>query len=126
MDLFEQYRGSRYEVFTADGVIVLRHGECSPALDALIAPAREWAFITAWNPGSRRLAPEENARRQRELLGAVRQPSWKGEGKGDGWSEESVLIAGIARADALALGRRFGQLAILAGRAGEAAEVVAC
>jgi Protein of unknown function (DUF3293) len=128
-ELFDAYRTARYEVDSGDGKIVLRHGERCRPLEALLDPASpEWAFITAWNPRSEELAPEENQRRQQRLLGELGQRFriMPGAGVGDGWSEESVLVLGIARAEALLLGRRFGQLAILAGRLGEAAAVVAC
>ena len=128
--LFEAYRNARYEVFGADGIIVLKHGEASPALDALLGPhAREWAFVTAWNPASRKLSREENKLRHRELLKEVwpHYQTLPGSGGGEGWeSEESLFIVGISRGKAIELGRRFGQLAILVGSVGECAQVVAC
>jgi hypothetical protein len=51
-----------------------------------------------------------------------------GEGRDPGgqWhAEPSVLVAGIGRREARAMGRRFGQLAILVGHAGLPARLVA-
>jgi Protein of unknown function (DUF3293) len=132
-DVFEAYRKTRYEVQTPGGKVVLRHGERSPELDRLLdAPFPGWAFITAWNPGSNpRLSIDENRRRQQELEAALspRYRTFPGKGVGDDgrWPpEESVLVLGISRDEALRFGRQFGQLAILAGSRGEPAEVVAC
>jgi hypothetical protein len=132
-DLLEAYRRTRYQAQTPGGRIVLRHGEHSPALDRLLdAGSPGWAFITAWNPGSNpRLSLDENRRRQKDLEAALSQHYriFGGEGVGDDgrWpAEESVLVLGISREEALAIGRQFGQFAIVAGRRGEPAEVVPC
>jgi hypothetical protein len=132
-DLLEAYRKTRYEAQTPGGKIVLRHGAHSPELDRILdARFPGWAFITAWNPGSNpRLSIDENRRRQKELEAALspRYRTFPGKGVGDDgrWpAEESVLVLGISRGEALAVGRQFGQLAIVAGRLGEPAVVVAC
>ena len=52
-----------------------------------------------------------------------------GEGVGEDpkWQpEESALILGISRGEAVKLGRRFGQLAIVAGRCGRSARLIPC
>jgi hypothetical protein len=132
--LFEAYVATRYEVHLPlpTGTVALRHGEPCPALDALLRPdAPGWAFLTAWNPGSRRLARPENERRQALLVQALsgRYRLFHGEGRGDdgAWPPElSVLALGLPLAEALALGRKWGQLAVLAGRLGGPARVVLC
>ena len=112
------------------GTVVLRHGEPAPAVDALLEPAAPgWAFLTAWNPGSRRLSRPENERRQqalvRELSGRYRL--FHGQGVGDDWPAElSVLALGIPHGEALARGRAWGQLAVVLGNRGEPARVTAC
>jgi hypothetical protein len=88
--------------------------------------------LTAYNPASRKLDKEENVRRQRELIDAVRDRGLaflEGEGIGADtrWpAEPSILILGIESDAARALGRQFGQLAIVVGRAGQPARLVAC
>src|SRR5689334_10913097 len=77
--------------------IVLRIGERNAALHALLASrgVEEWAFVTAWNPRSQVLAPEENARRQQQLEAELAFPFLPGRGEGDdgNWlPERSVLI----------------------------------
>ena len=74
-------------------------------------------IITAWNPFSEVLDPEENDSRNLELqvalteLGATTRPAVGSSPSGD-WAEESFAVTGIDRAEALGLGRRFGQHAI--------------
>lgn len=96
---------------------------------ALLEP---WAFVSAWNPGSLQLPSEENARRARALEEEVGR-SWRFErGAGvpddpqDWAAEESLLIHGISRDEAVALGRRYGQNAIVAGAGGGPAELIFC
>jgi hypothetical protein len=132
--LWDAYRRTTYVAHTGHGEIRINPGRRSAALDRLLIEhrSREWAYLTAYNPASCRLPEEENARRQRELVDAVRDRGLAfldGEGTGEdtGWPPEpSVLILGIGLEDARALGRQFGQLAIVAGRIGERARLVAC
>jgi hypothetical protein len=75
---------------------------------------------------------EDNVRRQQELIKAVQDRGLAyldGEGIGEDatWpAEPSILILGIQADDARALGRQFGQLAIVVGRTGQPARLVAC
>jgi hypothetical protein len=132
--LFEAYRRTTFIAETPRGRLALRIGVRSAHLDALLASvgATTWAYVTAWNPGSVRRSDEENERRQRELAQGVADRgliAYTGEGIGDDgeWPREpSLLILGIARAQAIQLGRRFGQVAIVYGELGAAAELVFC
>ncbi|MBS2022979.1 MAG: DUF3293 domain-containing protein [Deltaproteobacteria bacterium] len=129
--LLELYEATRYDAHLPSGTVSLRHGQHHAALDALLDPdAPEWAFLTTWNPGSRRHARDENERRQRELIrqvsGRYKQFHGVGAAEDESWSELSTLVLGIALEDARALGRAWGQVAILAGRRGEPARVVLC
>jgi len=116
------------------GRLELRVGVPSRELDRLLdaARARSWAFVTAFNPRLRKLDPQENAERHSELVRRVANRGWvwyEGEGVPDQpcWDPEtSALILGIAKDDALALGREFGQLAIVSGVAGGAPKLLLC
>ena len=134
------YRATAYEALGPGVELDLRVDEQSAALDALLTSTGRisWAFLTAWNPRSQPLAPEENAERQRALWAALEASSGEGgepplllPGRGRGlegdWpAEESVLALGLPRAAALQLARRFEQHAFLGGRRGDFAELVWC
>ena len=130
--LVEAYESTRYEAHLPRGKVVLRHGEPAPALDALLEPGGpSWAFITAWNPGSLRLSRPENERRQRsltqQLSGRYRLFYGAGIGDDETWPPElSLLVLGIPHEEALALGRSWGQFAVLLGARGQVAQVTMC
>ena len=130
--LLELYEATRYEAHLPQGTVVLRHGEPAAALDALLDPAApSWAFLTAWNPGSRKLSRPENERRQKalmlELSGRFRLFHGAGIGDDAAWPPElSVLALGIPHREALERGRSWGQLAVLLGARGEPARVTPC
>lgn len=127
LELWRAYQSTSFCVGTGARPVCFRAGSRSSRLDALLARqgATRWAFITAWNPGSVPLSSVENARRHAELcaaVGAMGLATLEGEGIGrdPSWPpERSLLILGISRVRAVALGRHFGQLAIVAGRHGE-------
>jgi hypothetical protein len=138
-ELDEAYRATIYRVFVpGEAPIDVRVDGASSThaarLGALLARngVEVWAFITAWNPGSRQLSAEENAARHAELLQAIEAGGWPhfdGAGipaRADWSPEASLLVLGISRDDAVALGRRFSQNAIVAGRRGGAAELIYC
>jgi hypothetical protein len=130
--LRETYLRTAYVVRAPQGVHALRVGARHPAFDAELLAARAscWAFITAWNPGSLPRTAQENTRAQAELLQVVaglELVGWPAEGKADGggWREESVCVLDLESAGAVALGRRFGQLAVVIGQVGAAAQLLA-
>lgn len=89
-----------------------------------------WHGITAFNPYEAVLSPEENARRQRALAAHLAERAvvcWRGEGRSPGgrWREETLMVEGLRRADAVSVGRRFGQRAIFELTRGSL-HVVAC
>jgi hypothetical protein len=120
------YRATTYRIDAPEGPIRLRIGQPSPALDRLLGalPAAQWAFVTAHNPGSRRLGTQANQRRHAALKQEIDQRAlrhYPGQGVGDcgTWPpEESFLIVGINEETAIALGRQFGQAAVVVGEAG--------
>jgi hypothetical protein len=120
------YRATDYRVDDSPaGSFVLRIGEPSAAAGRLLAIHRqtEWAFVTAWNPGSVRLSDEENTRRMADLEQLVRLHGWRyyhghGVGRDGQWPPEpSLLIIGISAADAVGLGAEYGQNAVVVGGA---------
>lgn len=130
--LYDAYLQTTYTVETASETIKLRINKVSPALNALLRQhrANEWAFITAYNPRSQILTPEENQARQKRLIAELETRGYCylfGQGIGDAetWQPEaSVFIFNIRLDDALRLARQFEQNAILAGRAEDAPQLV--
>jgi hypothetical protein len=123
-DLQAAYLRTAYWVEARPQPIALRVGEHSLALDRILARQRSdrWAFITAWNPRSRLVAPWRNAAHQSQLLQALRCAGYRwlpalGEGDDPAWPPEpSVLVLGMSARDALRLARRFNQNAVVVGR----------
>jgi hypothetical protein len=126
LELWRSYERTRFCVNDGKQRICFMAGSKSRRLNALLerTGARTWAFISAWNPHSQPLAAAQNARRHAELVTTVAQrglDTLPGEGIGEdpAWPpEESLLVLNISRGEAVRLGRRFGQLAIVAGRRG--------
>lgn len=131
--LLQQYLASTYRIREGGREIVLHVGVRSAELAELLRSlhAASGAFITAWNPGSRPLAAEENLARnealRREAMAAGhRLLEGQGHSPGRDWCEESYLVVGIDRPRALALARRHGQLAFLFVNAEAVPELVIC
>lgn len=90
------------------------------ATRAVPAPAltRSWGIITAYNPMSRVLNPEENALRTIELIAELDQRSLPHSeavnAADDGsWPEPGRVVRGIDRDALLRLAHRFGQRAVV-------------
>ena len=129
-DLIAAYEDADYVVF-AEPELVLRIGEPSRRLDALLEEegAATAAFVTAANPRSEPRPAAQNAEvlaTLDKLVAAAGYPWRAGEGREPGgtWVEPSRLVIGIYRDNALALGRIFGQNAIVFVEKGAAPELV--
>lgn len=136
------YRATRYVATrpARDGgseSVCIRIGMPCAALDVWLDDAQvaEWAFVTACNPRSRVLSPEENRVRMAALvvdLGVIGWPMVHGLGEPEpaeasqaNWTAEpSVLVLGLSRAVALELAERYEQNAFVYGRRGGVAELV--
>lgn len=130
-ELEAAYRQTTYRVEDGAAQCALRIGATHPALEDLLTrlDVTTWAFLTAVNPGSAPLPPEENAQRQTALTEVVQARGWThfvGRSVGDAgdWEEPGLLVAGIPRAEAIVLGRKFGQNAIVVGERARAAELL--
>ena len=131
--LLKQYLASSYRIHEACRTVVFHVGVRSAELAALLGARglSSCAFLTAWNPGSRPLPREENDARAQALGRDVRaagQDLLEGQGRSPDrdWCEESCLVLGIDRARAIALARRYGQVAFLFIDARGLPELVLC
>jgi hypothetical protein len=132
LTLWKAYRDTTYVVALKEPILI-RIGWNPRRLRRLLQThnASEWAFITAWNPGSVTLPDAENARRNEALAAELRR-RWtilEGQGVGDDGvtpPEASFLVLGIPRNAAVAAARKHGQLAIVCGTLETRAELVPC
>lgn len=132
--LWRAYRRTRYCVDDGDRGFILRIGRPSSELAALYRRHGRHcaAFVMAWNPASAPPAdPEDNPRRLQALIAEIESrglPWLRGEGRSaEGtWAEPSVLVLGLERVEALALGRAWGQNAIVHAGADAVARLFAC
>ena len=131
--LNEAYRQTRFMADTPTHTICIRIGETNAELDSMLDTQGhdEWAYITAWNPGLKRLSEQENKQRQAQLETDLRSSDlafYYGEGiAADGSHREaSVLVIGISKEDAIQAGRKWDQSAIVYGQRGEAAQLLYC
>jgi hypothetical protein len=132
-ELAGAYARTIYRVFPPrHAPIDLRPGRACAALDQLLARhgAREWVFLTAWNPASVALPRWRNERRQRQLRrflrarGCVMWPACGIPAAGDWRAEASLFLPGTSQVLGLRMARRFGQNAILAGRRRQRAQLL--
>lgn len=118
--LLQKYLASLYCYRDAGDEIVIHVGVRSRELAALQRSrgVESSAYMTAWNPGSKALDKAENRSRNEDLrrdAQALGLAVLEGEGRSPArdWCEESFLILGITRESALALARKYGQVAFL-------------
>ena len=129
-NLIEAYESADYVVF-AEPELVLKIGEPSARLDALLESEQSStaAFVTAANPRSEKKSAAQNAAALAvldQVIAAAGYPWRAGEGREpDGsWREPSRLVIGIYRENAEALGRLFGQNAVVFVEKGAAPELL--
>jgi hypothetical protein len=117
--LIEAYKNTKYKIFEPS--IIIEIGKLNEDLDKLLLKynTNEWAFITAYNPYSRVLSNKENTDRHNELKElATNYVTFEGHGVGEdsSWEPElSLLIIGISKNEAINMGKKFEQNAIVYG-----------
>ena len=133
-ELWAAYRSTEFRASTHLGPVSIRVGERSQSLERLLADTGEtrWLFITAWNPASVELGDVENQERNRRLrvsldelvaqvfagVGLPAEPEWT--------PEESFLALGLTRAQAIFLGRQYGQNTVVWGEGEKPAALLDC
>jgi hypothetical protein len=126
--LLSAYAATDFVVFNHGEEWALKVGIAAPRIDALLDRfgTSRATIVTAFNPRSRVLAPEQNAARHGELvrlLEARGLPFLTGEGRdpsGHWIAETECVVFGISLEEGLALARRFDQNAVVFIERGEA------
>jgi hypothetical protein len=134
MECWRAYETTRFCVDDGARRVCFTQGSPSPRLQALLRrhDAVRWAFLTAWNPASVELSRADNDARQDDLKRDLVSSGYRwlpGEGVGvdpECQPEESLLVLGISGGKAVAVGRDFGQLAVVVGRRDGPARLVPC
>jgi len=110
------YRAAEYCVHGDGPCGVLRIGEASPWLDALLPDGAGAAFLTGWNPlgslqdpAANRAANARLAERARAL--GIASIAGTGRAPDGSWEEQSLLLVGLSATQAMELAREFRQLA---------------
>jgi hypothetical protein len=130
-------RAYRYTIYQVDDPLWrLRIGQQHPDFDRWLATqeVQTWGFITAYNPFSQVLAAYENAHRLDALHQELQQVGYRcylGRGLSadpdSTWEPEvSLLVLGIAQAEAIATGRRWQQNAVVWGQIGGLVQLCLC
>jgi len=130
--LLEAYLATCYEV--KDLGLKIKIGDSNWHLEEFLVDNNvfTWAFISAYNPYSQVFSPSENEARHLQLIEAVQKLDKVFiEGFGvpadEKWdAEKSLLILDIKRADAIFLGKKMEQIAVVCGRLGGVGELVIC
>ncbi|HLV60176.1 MAG TPA: DUF3293 domain-containing protein [Fredinandcohnia sp.] len=124
------YRATTYVAQDGETTLEIRVGAKTPALDERLRArgAREWAYITAYNPRSIPLSPAANEAAQARLemeLEARGVAFLRGASRpDDGSAPEASVLAFLPHEEAILLGRAFGQNAIVVGALGGPAELL--
>ena len=126
--LLTLYRESHYDVDLARGAVAtIRVGEPAPsAVVRWIGDSGIAFYMTACNPHSQSLPPEENEERLASLRALLDERGFaylEGAGHipGEIWREHCLLVRGISEADVADLVRAYEQNSIVVVRAGSPA-----
>jgi hypothetical protein len=119
-NLIQAYKNTKYKVFNPN--LIIEIGVMNYDLNELIGKnnASEWAYITAFNPYSKALSEIENNDRHLQLQEVTKSfLTYEGHGVGtdSSWEPElSLLVIGISKAEAILIGKKFEQNAIVYGK----------
>jgi len=127
-ELIQAYKETSFNIY--EPLITIKVDEKNIKLDELLKShnQHEWAYITAWNPYSELTSLKINQQRNQELKADLKKYIiFEGEGVGadPNWvPEQSFLVLGITREDAIKIGRNYRQNAIVVGSFQSVAELV--
>lgn len=127
-ELIQAYKETDFNVY--EPKFTIKVGQVNQELDRLLKMNNciTWAYITAWNPYSEltddRTNEEKNNQMRNDLTGYI---LFHGEGVGSDQSwqpEKSFLILGIALDEAILIGKKYRQNAIVVGKIHEEPQLI--
>jgi len=127
-DLLQAFLQTDYRILPRSEALGVMIGERHPRLDETVEQ-RHWAILTAYNPGARRDEGGANERRHQQLLAVIADagldflPACNRDRQGQWPDEPALLIIGAESDWLISQAQRLGQLAVVAGRPGDAAEL---
>lgn len=131
--LLQAYLNTDYQVYpTPSQTLHIRINQHNPALDQFLKGHQSWAYITAWNPNSKALPAAENEQRNRALIKELQTKGftyYPGEGvpaEGDWIPEASFLVIDLSKNNAIQMGRKHGQKAIVWGQVSAKGALLFC
>jgi hypothetical protein len=127
--LIQNYKETLYSV---DGLIdPIQIDHKHRELDHLLVEksVTTWAYITAWNPKSERRDDSVNFAANEKLKQDIRAMGYEtspgvGRDHHETWHEDSFLVLGISKEEAIELGKKYEQNAIVVGKLNQPAELV--
>lgn len=122
-ELEAAYKATTYRVFLPGGICDLRIGEACETLRCWLETAgcKQFAVITAHNPGSQATDDSVNAEQQAKLECDLLEGNYEpyaaeNQPDSDAWvAEESCFVPDLAVEDACALAADYGQNAVVCG-----------
>ena len=126
--LLEAYKATCYEIIQPKIAIYI--GKENEALQTFLKENEiiNWCFLTAWNPYSNALSQEENSALNESLrLDLKDYKILEAQGKdtiGNWPPELSFFVANISEAQAIALGKKYQQNAIVYGTINETPRLI--
>jgi len=126
-ELIEAYNATEYKVYSP--AIIITVGKLNKYLDQFLLENNktDWTYITSCNPFGRDCSEDENKNYYESLLQHVSSYKYyEGEGQGidTTWpAEKSILIIGISVSQAIEVGNKYNQNAILVGKYEQEAEL---
>lgn len=126
-ELIAAYNATEYRVYSP--AIIITVGKVNKELDKLLLENNEteWTYITSCNPYSRDCSVDVNKNYYESLLQHVSYYKYfEGEGQGidTTWpAEKSILIIGISVSQAIEIGNKYNQNAIVLGKYEQVAEL---
>jgi hypothetical protein len=127
-DLLEGYQATCYSILKPNIDIYI--GRENEALQSFLNGRHfdSWCFITAWNPFSKALSLEENnvlnKKLEADLINYVVFPGAGRDTLGDWPPEISFFVGNITKENAVFLGKKYEQNAIVYGEVEKMAELI--